>query len=123
MTERFDDVTVETDGTVGVATRTVPTGEFEYRDPFAERGSEPSQPRAGVTIDSNPSERTVTVTYVSKDDADRLEVSDDHGNGDELTDVGETTTFEYEPGASGELTVVGVNGDAEAVVATCSYSF
>lgn len=123
--ERADaeNVTVETDGTLAVATRTIPTEEYEYLDLFAERGSESPRPRASVTIDSDPSDRTLTVTYHSTDNADRLEVSDEHAHSAELTEVGETTTFEYEAGASGELTVIGVNGDTEAVVAAYSYSF
>ncbi|QCS42877.1 hypothetical protein [Natrinema versiforme] len=124
MSKRFDDVTVEVDGTVGVATRTVPTEEYEYRDLFAERGSQPARPQAGVSIDPDSSDRTVTVTYVSRGSTvDRLEISDESGNEAEMTQVGETMTFEYDAGASGELTVVAVGSETEAVVATYTYSF
>lgn len=124
MSERFDDVTVEVDGAVGVATRTVPTQEYEYRGLFAERGSQPTRPQAGVSIDSDPSDRTVTVTYVSRGSTvDRLEISDESGNEAEMTRVGETMTFEYDAGASGELTVVAVGSETEVVVATYTYSF
>ncbi|QCW03749.1 hypothetical protein [Natrinema pallidum] len=125
MSERFDDVTVEIDGNVGVATRTVPTEEYEYLDLFAQHESQPAQPQAGVSIDSDSSDRTVTVAYISKSGVERLEISDENGNEAEMTDVGETTTFEYDAGASGELTVVAVGSETETetVVATHSYSF
>ncbi|MBZ6493771.1 hypothetical protein [Natrinema longum] len=119
----FDDEAIELDGTVGVATRTVPTEDYEYRNRFAERGTQPAPPQAGVTIESDASNRTVTVTYVSRSRTDRLEIRDESGNSDEMTEVGETTTFEYEAGASGEITVVGVRGETKAVVAAHSYSF
>ncbi|MFA9501168.1 hypothetical protein ACERIM_00125 [Natrinema sp. H-ect1] len=121
--EGVEDATVETAGNMVVATRTVPTAEYEYTNLFAGYGSEPSKPRAGVAFDSDRSDRTVSVTYNSSDDVDRLELSDDHGNSAELTAVGEQVTFEYEAGASGELIVVGVNEDAEAVVASYEYAF
>ncbi|WP_222919153.1 hypothetical protein [Natrinema sp. SYSU A 869] len=123
ISDRFEDVTVEVDGNVVVATRTVPTEEYEYQDLFAERGSEPTRPRAGVSIDSDSSDRTVTMSYISRSEADRLEISDESGNEDEMTEVGQTITFEYETGASGELTVVAVGGETETVVAAYSYSF
>ncbi|SDC57138.1 hypothetical protein [Natrinema hispanicum] len=124
MADRFDDVTVETDGTVGVATRTIPTADYEYRDLFAERGSEPPQLQAGVTIDADSVARTVTVTFTAKSDGvDRLEIRDQNGLRDELTEVGQATTLEYESGASGTITAVAVGDETERVVATESFSF
>ena len=123
MSDRFDDVTVETDGTVGVATRTIPTADYEYRDMFAERGSQPTQPQAGVTIDVDSSARTVTVTYISSGGTDRLEIRDWTGLRDELTEVGQAATLEYGRGASGTITIVAVRGETEAVVAEKSISF
>ncbi|ELZ15041.1 hypothetical protein C478_05824 [Natrinema thermotolerans DSM 11552] len=119
-----DDVTIEIDDDVAVATGSFPTEKYEYFDMFAERGSSrPATPRAGVTFDPDYADRTVTVTYTSKERAERLEISDDHGNSGEMTAAGETTVFEYESGASGEITVVAVWDGEEAVVATYSYSF
>lgn len=123
MSGQSKDVTVEVDDNVGVATRTVPTEEYEYQDLFAERGSEPTRPRAGVSIDSDSSDRTVTVSYLSRSKVDRLEISDESGNEDEMTEVGQTVTFGYETGASGELTVVAVGNETKIVAASYSYSF
>jgi len=123
ISDRFDDVTVETDGTVGVATRTLSTADYEYRDMFAERGSQPTQPQAGVTIDVDSPARTVTVTYISSGDTDRLEIRDWTGLRDELTEVGQSATLEYDAGASGTITIVAVRGETEAVVAEQSVSF
>ncbi len=123
MSDRFDDVTVKTDGTVGVATRTLPTADYEYRDMFAERGSQSTRPQAGVTIDTDPSARTVTITYISSGDADRLEIRDWTGLRDELTEVGQDATLEYDAGASGTITIVAVRGETEAVVAEKSVTF
>lgn len=119
-----DDVTIEIDDDVAAATETFPTEKYSYLDVFAERGSSrEAAPQAGVTFDADDADRTVTVTYTSKDRAARLEISDDHGNTGEMTAAGETTTFEYEAGASGEIVVVAVFDGEEAVVATYSYSF
>ena len=124
MADQFEDVTVEVNGTVGVATRTLPTADYEYRDPFAERGSKPTQPQAGAAIDIDSSARTVTVTFTAKSDGvDRLEIRDQTGLRDDLTEIGQATTLEYEPGASGTITVVAVGNETESVVATESFSF
>ena len=118
-----DGVTVEVDGNVGVATETVPTEEYRYRDLFAERGSRSTQPRAGVSLDVDRASRTVTVTYRSGDNTDRLEVIADGEVREELTEVGTTATLEFDAGESTEITVVAANDEAERVVARESYEF
>lgn len=118
---QFDDVTV--DGIVGEATRTMPTAEYEYRDLFAERGSEPSQPRAGVGIDVHSASHTVSVTLISSDTADRVEIREDGEVRGELIEVGQTATLEYDAGALGTITVVAISGTEAAVIATKSYAF
>ncbi|AGB32249.1 hypothetical protein C488_11277 [Natrinema pellirubrum DSM 15624] len=118
------DVRAEVDDNVAVATGSFPTEEYSYLDLFAEQGSSPPEtPQAGVAFDADYADRTVTVTYASKERAERLELSDDHGNSGEMTAAGETTAFEYESGASGELTVVGVWDGEKVVIGTYSYSF
>ncbi|SEV94457.1 hypothetical protein [Natrinema salifodinae] len=123
LSETVDDATVETDGAVVVAERSIPTEDYEFQDLFAERGTQPAAPQAGVSIDVDSTSRTVTVAYVSRDRADRIEIRDGNGNTDELTAVGQTTTFDYDAGATGTITVVAVRDGAEAVVATKPFSF
>ncbi|ELY88986.1 hypothetical protein [Natrinema altunense] len=120
MTDQFDDVTVEVDGNVGVATRTVPTAEYEYRDMFADPGSEV---RAGAAIDVDQSSRTVTVTYTASGNADRIEVRADGEKRDTLTEVGQQATLEYDAGESGTVQVVAVSGDTKTQVVSNSVSF
>ncbi|WP_049901854.1 hypothetical protein [Natrinema sp. J7-1] len=120
MTDQFDDVTVTVDGNVGVATRTVPTEEYEYRNLFA--NSRPAG-RAGAYIEVDQSSRTVTVTYTASSNADRIEVRADGETRETLTDVGQQATLEYDAGASGTVQVVAVSGDTETQVARKSVSF
>lgn len=117
------DMTVEVDGNVGVATKTSPTEEYEFQDLFAERGSEPTGPYAGASIDTDWKSNAVVVMYHSSGNADRLEVRDEDGVRAELTEVGETATLEYESGASGTVTVVAIKAERETVILTDTYSF
>lgn len=125
MADTFDDVSVETDGNVGVATRTIPTSEFAYRDLFAERSGSARQaaPQAGVEISVNSSSRTVDVVFTASGNTDVLEIHDDDGKRAELTEVGEMETLEYDAGESGTIRVVAVNDEAQAEVATESFEF
>ncbi|MGQ3414095.1 hypothetical protein ACT4ML_17845 [Natrinema sp. LN54] len=123
MADRSGNLTIETDGNVGVATKTIPTAEYEYRDMFAERGSQPTEPYAGVTFDRDRQSNTVTVTYQSSGTADRIEVRDESGVRAELTEVGETETLEYESGTTATITVVAVAGDTKNVLFTETVSF
>ncbi|QCC57496.1 hypothetical protein NP511_02815 [Natrinema thermotolerans] len=120
-----EDVTIETDGTVGIASKTIPIESYTFQDLFAERGRSPpsSPPQVGVDIEPDYRSNTVTVTYVSGQNVDRLEVRDEDGRREVLTEVGQAATLEYESGASGEITVVASNSEAEVVVATRTYSF
>ncbi|WP_226481999.1 hypothetical protein [Natrinema amylolyticum] len=120
MSDRFDDVTVEVDGNVGVATRTVPTEEYEYQDLFAERGSEAM---AGTTIEVDQSSRTITVTYTASGNADRLEVHEGAEKRETLTEVGQKATLEYDAGESGSVQAVAVIGETETLIASESFSF
>ncbi|OLZ41183.1 hypothetical protein A6E15_09365 [Natrinema saccharevitans] len=123
MADRSADLTVETDGNVGVATRVVPVEEYEYRDLFAERGSQPTEPYAGVSLDTDRKPNAVVVMYHSSGTADRVEVRDESGVRVELTEVGQAETIEYESGTSATITVVAVSGDEESVLMTETVSF
>ncbi|WP_226040747.1 hypothetical protein [Natrinema sp. DC36] len=118
-----DDVTVETDGNVGIATKTIPSEEYEYQDLFAERGSQPTEPYAGVSLDTNRKPNAVVVTYHSSGTADRVEVRDESGVRVELTEVGQAETIEYESGTSATITVVAVGDGEENVLITEPVSF
>lgn len=123
MADRSADLTVETDGDVGVATRTVPIEEYEYRDLFAERGSQSTEPYAGVSLDTDRKPNAVVVIYHSSGTADRVEVRDESGVRVELTEVGQAETIEYESGTSATITVVAVSGGEESVLVTETVSF
>ncbi|MFD1564829.1 hypothetical protein ACFR99_14915 [Haloarchaeobius amylolyticus] len=123
MADRSANLTVETDGNVGVATRTVPIEEYEYRDLFAERGSQSTEPYAGVSLDTDRKPNAVVVMYHSSGTADRVEVRDESGVRVELTEVGQAETIEYESGTSATITVVAVRGDEESVLITETVSF
>lgn len=118
-----EDVTIETDGNVGIATQTFPIEEYEFRDMFAERGSEPPEVYAGVSVETDRKENAVVVIYQSSGNADRVEVRDETGTRAELTQVGHTATIDYEDGASGEITVVAIKDGDESVVLTEPYSY
>ncbi|MFC6766448.1 hypothetical protein [Natrinema soli] len=117
------DLMVETDGNVGIATKTIPTGEYEYQDPFAERGSQPTELYAGVSLDTNRKPNAVVVMYHSSGTADRVEVRDESGVRVELTEVGQAETIEYESGTSATITVVAVRDGEENVLMTEPVSF
>jgi hypothetical protein len=123
FTDQPDDVTVETDGNVGFATQTIPTEEYEYQDMFAERGSQPTEPYAGVSLDTNRKPNAVVVMYHSSGTAERVEVRDESGVRVELTEVGQAETIEYESGTSATITVVAVRDGEENVLITEPVSF
>lgn len=119
-----EDVSIEIDGTVAVASRTTPTEEYEFRDLFAERGeSQRQEVYAGVSIDVFSERQSVRVRYLSAGNADHVVVRDDQGTRETLTEVGEATKLEYEAGDSGTITVVAVGEERESTVATESFEF
>ncbi|QLK25203.1 hypothetical protein HYG81_14035 [Natrinema zhouii] len=123
LADQSDDMTVETEGNVGIATKTIPTEEYEYQDLFAERGSRPTEPYAGVSLDTNRKPNAVVVMYHSSGTADRVEVRDESGVRVELTEVGQAETIEYESGTSATITVVAVGDGEKSVLMTETVSF
>lgn len=97
-------------------------GDWKIWDESSAGSAEPDPPQAGASIDSDPEENTITVRFVSNNNADYVEATVDaddapgwEGDG-RLEEVGETDTFHAGSDGSYPVTVTAHKGEQSAVL-------